>query len=454
MDLHRRELLRLTAATASAVAATSARAAPLPSALGIDAGQFGVRPGNPDDQSRALQRAIEEASRTRTPLALGPGVYRLGNIRLPSGAQLLGVRGATRLTLAEGASLLVAENADEILLTGLVLDGMRRRLPDGRGLLHVERARTIKISDCEFANAGGSAMRFVAVSGAVMDCAITNCVSFALHSLDAAAGGLLIARNTISGAGDNGIAVWRSNTGEDGTIITDNRIDKVENRSGGSGQYGNAVNVFRAANVIVRGNRISDCAFTAVRGNAASNIAIEGNSISRVGEVALYSEFGFEGALIANNTVDGAAIGVSVTNFNEGGRLAVVAGNLIRNLSAARPFGTDPNDGAGIGIAVEADTAVSGNVIENAPAVGIMAGYGQYLRDVTVTGNVVRGSGVGVAVSVSEGAGNALIANNLIADCQRGAVIGVDRKRIVTGDLIKGGAEKYANLTVSGNRVR
>jgi len=98
--------------------------------------------------------------------------------------------------------------------------------------------------------------------------------------------------------------------------------------------------------------------------NAASNIHIEGNAISDAREVALYSEFGFEGAIIANNSVDGAAMGVSVTNFNDGGRLAVVQGNLIRNLNPKRPEGTDPNDGAGIGIAVEADSAVTGNVVE------------------------------------------------------------------------------------------
>src|SRR6202012_3725163 len=131
---------------------------------------------------------------------------------------------------------------------------------------------------------------------------------------------------------------------------------------------------FRASHVIVRGNFISQCAFSAVRGNTASNIHIEGNSVADVGEVALYSEFGFEGALIANNTVDGAAIGVSVTNFNQGGRLAVVQGNLIRNIVAQRPAGTDPNDGAGIGIGVEADTLVSGNVVENAAVIGIAAG--------------------------------------------------------------------------------
>src|SRR4030095_8344283 len=153
---------------------------------------------------------------------------------------------------------------------------------------------------------------------------ITDTVEAAIHSLDAR--GLLIARNTISGAGNNGLLVWREKAGDDGQIVTHTRIERIDTRSGGSGQYGNAVNVFRAGNVIVRGNRIDNCAFSAVRGNAASNITIEGNSVSDTREVALYSEFGFEGALIANNTVDGAAIGISVTNFNEGGRLAVVQG--------------------------------------------------------------------------------------------------------------------------------
>ncbi len=136
--------------------------------------------------------------------------------------------------------------------------------------------------------------------------------------------GSLIARNPIAGAGNNGIQVWRGGRRRRRHIVTDNRIESIDNRSGGSGQNGNAVNVFRAANVIVRGNRIRNCAFSAVRGNAASNIQIEGNSIIDMREVALYAEFGFEGALIADNTIDGAAIGVSITNFNQGGRLAVV----------------------------------------------------------------------------------------------------------------------------------
>ncbi len=58
------------------------------------------------------------------------------------------------------------------------------------------------------------------------------------------------------------------------------------------------------------------CASTGVRGYPASGIQILGNSVTNAGEVALYSEFGFEAAIIANNIVDGASTGVSVANFN------------------------------------------------------------------------------------------------------------------------------------------
>ena len=228
----------------------------------------------------------------------------------------------------------------------------------------------------------------------------------------------------------------------------------VANRAGGSGQYGNGINIFRAANVIVRGNRISNCAFSAIRGNAASNLHLEANSITDAGEVALYVEFGFEGAIVANNSVDRAAVGISITNFNAGGRLAVVQGNVIRNLMAKRPVGTDPADSAGVGIAVEADTAVTGNVIENAPTAGIMLGWGPYLRDVAVTGNIVRKADIGIAVSVVPGTGTALISNNIIAETLRGAIVGMALSSAVTGDLLRDGTERFAHITLSGNRVR
>ena len=420
MGIQRRHFIAL-AASATGVAAAPARAAagPLPmSALGVDAGQFGVRPGSADDQTRALQRAIDETARTGTPLALAPGIYRTGQLRLSSGTHLVGARGATRLLPTQGESLLSGTGAEHVTLRGLVLDGAGRPLPERRGLVQLESCKAVKIADCTIAGSGRNGIVCIAVAGEVSDSTIAQTADAGLFALDSA--GLLLARNRIDRAGNNGIQVWRSMAGEDGTLIIDNRLENIGNRSGGSGQYGNAINVFRAGNVIVRGNRITNCAFSAVRGNAASNLQIEGNSISNTREVALYTEFAFEGAVIANNSVDLAAVGISVTNFNEGGRLAVVQGNIIRNLLPRRPAGTDPGDAAGVGISVEADTAVTGNVIENAPTAGMMLGWGHYLRDVAVTGNVVRKADIGIAVSVAPGAGTVLIANNVISETVRG----------------------------------
>jgi uncharacterized secreted repeat protein (TIGR03808 family) len=451
MDIDRRHLLGLGAIAAGVTAAGAGAASPL-GTLGLDAAHFGLRPGSSEDQSRVLQNGIDAAARGRAPLAIAPGIYRAGNLKLPAGAQLLGVRGATQIVLTEGPSLLAATGADHVTLSGLVLNGGKRPLGDAHGLLNLENCRSVRIVDCEVLSSGGQGIRCVAVDGEVSGTTLTDIADVAILSYNAA--GLLLARNTIIGAGNNGIQIIRWEAGDDGTIVVDNRVENIANRSGGSGQYGNAINVFRAANVIVRGNRIRHCAFSAVRGNTASNIQIEGNSISDAGEVALYAEFGFEGAIIANNNVDGAAIGVSVTNFNEGGRLAVVQGNIIRNLKPQRPPGTDPGDAAGVGISVEADTAVTGNVIENAPFAGIMLGWGRYLRDVAATGNVVRKADIGIGVSVTPGSAATLVANNVISDARRGAIVGMAGTKAVTADLSQGGFESFAHLTINGNRVR
>ena len=455
MDVNRRHLIGASAAgVAGALAMPSdgARAAPLTSVLGRDATQYGVRPGSPDDQTRVLQRAIDEAARAQVPLALPPGTYRTGMLRLQNGTQLAGVRGATKLVFNGGASMFQSEGANHVGLTGITLDGGGVALPARRGLVHCLGGSDVRIIDCEIAGSGGTGIWFEQVSGDVSGNIITNTASTAFVSFDAQ--GLLVARNTIIGTNDNGIEILRTAIGDDGTLVLDNRIEDIKAGPGGSGQYGNAINAFRAGNVIVRGNRIRNCDYSAVRGNSASNIQISGNSVSDVREVALYSEFAFEGAVISGNTVDGAAFGVSVCNFNEGGRLAVVQGNIIRNLLPKRPIGTAPDDDAGVGIYVEADSSVTGNMIENAPSFGIMAGWDKYLRDVVISGNVIRKAFVGIGVSVTSGAGTALVNANMISETPRGAVVGLDHARPVTPDLSAEGAQRFPQVVVGSNAVR
>jgi uncharacterized secreted repeat protein (TIGR03808 family) len=455
MHLNRRNLIGASSAgLAGALVKTSeaAHAAPLTSTLGRDATQHGVRPGSPEDQTQVLQRAIDDAARAQVPLALPPGVYRTGMLRLQAGTQLVGVRGATRLVFNGGASMLSGEGAGVIGLANIALDGRDIPLPPRRGLVHCVGAHDIRITDCEITDSGGNGIWLENASGTISGNVLKKSASTAIVSFDAQ--GLLITHNTIFGTNENGIEILRRTIGDDGTQVLDNRIEDIKAGPGGSGQYGNAINAFRAGNVIVRGNQIRNCDYSAVRGNSASNIQIIGNSVGDVREVALYSEFSFEGALIASNVVDGAAVGISVCNFNEGGRLAAVHGNIIRNLLPKRPIATAPEDDAGIGIYVEADTSVSGNVIENAPSFGIIAGWGKYLRDVAITGNVIRKAYVGIGLSVTPGAGTALVNNNMIAESARGAVVGLDHARPVTDDLSAEGAQRFGHLMIGTNAVR
>ena len=104
-------------------------------------------------------------------------------------------------------------------------------------------------------------------------------------------------------------------------------------------------------------------------------------------------------------------------------------------------------------IKAEADATISGNVIEGAPWVGILVGWGASLRDVVVTGNVVRDAPIGIGVSIVAGAGSAVIADNMISGASRGAVLGMNLDRPATSDLARGGSAP-PQLKVSGNQVR
>src|SRR5438445_9847909 len=122
MDVNRRHLIGASAAGMAGALAMSpdgARAAPSTSALGRDATQYGVRPGSPDDQTKVLQRAIDEAARAQVPLALPPGIYRTGLLRLQGGTQLIGVRGATIFVFNGGASMLYGEGANSVGLANI-----------------------------------------------------------------------------------------------------------------------------------------------------------------------------------------------------------------------------------------------------------------------------------------------------------------------------------------------
>ena len=359
--------------------------------------------------------------------------------------------GATRIVYGGEGHLLTAEDATHIELSGLVIEGANRWIGDhAQGIVDFHRVEHAVIDNCQIVGSGKYGIAFERVGGRIERSTVSGAADAGIYSVGAA--GLAITGNTVSDCADGGILVHRRQAGDDGTIVTGNRVERIAAKSGGTGQYGNGINIFRADKVVVSGNVVSDCAFSAIRANSASNLQIAGNTCSRSGETALYAEFSFEGAVVNGNIVDGAANGISIVNFDKGGRMAVCSGNIVRNLSTEGPYPADA-PGFGVGITVEADTAVTGNMIENAPLYGMKIGWGPYMRNVVATGNVIRKAGTGIAVTVVEGAGSAIISDNVISETPKGAIVGYRWSDAVTGDLAREGSAGYAHLTVERNHV-
>ena len=378
MATDRRRLLQnaVTLLAGSALAiASPARAKSNPSTVpGADSAS--LDPNSKADQTAALQAAIERSAATGRVLQLPAGTFFCKTLGLPVGVRIIGVPGATRLSFIGAGAFLVAAHANGLWLQHLIIDGALEPLDETStdGLLTFADCRDVTLQNLSIENSLINGVSLRRCSGRISECTIVRCGATGIFSLDAS--GFAITGNVVADIGNNGIQVWRSEVGDDGTQVSGNRISKIAARAGGNGQNGNGVNVFRAGRVQVANNTIADCAFSAVRANSASNCQIIGNNAARLGEVAIYAEFAFQGAVIANNLVDGASVGISVTNFNDGGRLAAVSGNLLRNLHKKSASG----EIQGVGISVEADSSVSGNVIEGAERIGIQAGFAMRLN--------------------------------------------------------------------------
>lgn len=443
MNINRRAVLATGTGAAFALGTIPAAAqvvrGNVPAVAGSEA--VGLQSGTEHAQTALLQAAIDAAQAEGRPVLLPPGRFVVPGLQLKPGTRLIGAYGATTLAGQGDEPIISARDASDVLIEGISFDGLGR----AESILALVNCRRLQISQAEVRGAAALGVRLDGCGGSIHDCHLIHCGDAGILALDSS--GLEIARNTVSSCGNNGIQVWRSERGGDGSIVTGNRISNIAARDGGDGPNGNGINVFRADNVIVANNMISDCAFSAIRGNAASNIQIIANSCLKLGEVALYAEFGFEGALIAQNMVDTAASGIAVTNFNEGGRLAVVQGNLIRNLFR---WEHEQVDKRGEGITVEADAAVNGNTVEQAPTAGISIGWGPYMRDVSVTGNVIRKARVGITISSDAAAGACLVANNVISGSRDGAIRAADHGRAHGPDLVHSGMQTD-RVSVAGN---
>jgi uncharacterized secreted repeat protein (TIGR03808 family) len=396
-------------------------------------------PVSGEDQSAALQQAIDTAVAEGTVLVLPAGTFAVQNLEFPAGIVLQGMPGATVL-LSLGGPIANASNADSITLFGLTFTGASTL--DGDALLAFSACTDLSIERCQILASPATGVSLYDCSGTIRNSVFSGHERAAIHALDSR--GLLITGNRIEDCGNAGIRIWRNEPGIDGSIITENRISRIDWRAGGNGENGNGINVFKADGVIVSNNHFSGCAFSTVRLNSTNDTQVSGNVCLDSGEVAIFSEFAFSGSVIANNIIDRAAGGISITNFDQGGQLAVCSGNIVRNIL---PVSRVNPDASAFGIFAEAEAAITGNTLQKIPGTAITAGYGPYLKNVLISGNTISQVDTGIAVSVAEGAGRVHIADNLIDATLDHDIVGMAWEDLVEPDLLAN-ASSYPNVTV------
>ncbi len=426
MDVSRRILLSAATLVAGAIPAAAAKR--------------GLDPNSRVDQSKALQKILDEAMDRGGSVILPPGRYIVSGLTINRPVMLAGTPGQTVLAGGKDRAILSIESAEDVVLSGIGFEGGGDNQVEANGA-------ALHIDTCSFQKSPGSGISMDTCSGRITGNRFGHIAQTALFSNNSK--GLEISGNHVHDIGNNGIQVWTSDNREDGSIVTNNRVERVAATAGGTGQNGNGINIYRAGNVLVANNRITDCAFSAIRNNSGWNCQIIGNSVSRMGEVAIYVEFAFQGAVVSSNLIEDVSMGISITNFDVEGRLAVCSNNIVRN---AKGGGSLP-DRTACGIHAEADTTVTGNVVENAREVGISLGWGRYGRNLSATGNIIRACGKGLTVSLNPATGPALVANNMISGSTIAAIMGMDHDEAVTGDLGLAGADVPARLTLNGNLV-
>lgn len=396
-----------------------------------------------------LQARIDAATARREVLRLPAGVIATRGLTLPSGARLVGAPSGTTLRLFGDGPLIAARRADRVSIEGVAFSGAARAAHDG-GLLQFEDVGFLTLDACVVENATRDGVRLVRCGGRIARSTIRGAGRGGLFALDSA--GLTIEDNLIEDCADNGVQIWRSAPGADGSQILRNRIRRIANRSGGDGQYGNGVSVFRAGAVTARGNHIADCAYSALRNNSGQGVRFLDNLCQRSGETAIFAEFAFRDATIVGNVVDGAASGVQMVNFaDHGGRGGLCAGNRVAGLHAYRGAAARGVEGYVSGLKLEAGIVATKNVVDGSLWAGALIGWGPSLADMRFEDNVVRDAPIGVGVSVAPGAGSAVVARNVIERASRSAIAALEWHRVV-GDL-RHEAARWPRLRIADNRV-
>ncbi len=194
----------------------------------ISATTFGVKPNLARDQSAQLQKAINAAIKSGGELHLPGGIYVARKLKIDAGVTISGVPGLTRIVLGRPADfLLQITRARNVTLRGIVFDGGKQSLGSAGSAAIIKAGETenLFIDQCQIINSRANGIALNNCSGKIMHSSIGKCAIGGIFSLDAR--GLEIGHNHIYEIGDNGVMIWQSKKREDGSLVHNNRIEKI-----------------------------------------------------------------------------------------------------------------------------------------------------------------------------------------------------------------------------------
>lgn len=399
----------------------------------------------PPDATQWLRDRLREAARTGAAVRLPPGVTATRSLTLEAPVSLIGA-GSTLRLIGPGP-LLRGEGVAAVTLENVAFDGGGASFADRKtGLVHFADVPRLTIHGCAFRRSGGRGVDLLRCGGRFAQNIVEHVRDAGLFSLDGL--GVDIDGNDIRRCGDNGVQIWTSVAGRyEGSRIRNNRIEDIANLSGGDGPYGNGIAIWGAGFVRVETNRISRCAYTAVRNNAGHDVEVIGNECKGFGERAMYAEFGAKRATFKNNKIDDAGAGIALANAERGTDIGLVTGNVITGLHETHPddeFG--PQMSWLTGIEAESNVVVAGNTV-----IGGWMGVrcGGYRQNIRVEDNHLIDNEYGVTFQIGEGVGRAVIARNEIRGARKAAIAAIAGQEIVPGDVSRPEiASKYPGVVI------
>lgn len=191
------------------------------------------------DDTPSMQAAIDHAASTGVPLRLGPGVFQVSGLVLPSGLVLQGVGGATRL-IGSGRVLALIDGTDQVRISDLVLDGSGMgESPAAPGVLTVTGARRLWLERVEIRSAPGDGLFLDATQGVLRDLTITGPRRHGVVIMNGR--GVEMSAGQVLSPGGSGVQIVRRERGPDATRIEGLRLEAARGSA--------AVSIKRASGV-------------------------------------------------------------------------------------------------------------------------------------------------------------------------------------------------------------